>query len=115
MGQMDDVVDLSTLGGHGPVWGVATEDLNATLLRWGPDEGVAEHVNAERDVLVVVIEGGGVMSIDGRDFELLPDRAVIVRKGARRSVRAGSDGLRYLSVHLRREGLAIEPLGSIGA
>ncbi|MGH2849828.1 MAG: cupin domain-containing protein, partial [Solirubrobacteraceae bacterium] len=111
---VDEVVDLAGLDGFGPVWGVATEDLNATLLRWGPGEGVAEHVNAERDVLIVVIEGGGELSLDGTSVELVPDRAIVVRKGARRSVRAGDEGLRYLSVHLRRDGLAIEPLASGG-
>jgi quercetin dioxygenase-like cupin family protein len=109
-GDVDDVVDLATLDGRGPVWGVATEDLNATLLRWRPGEGVAEHVNAERDVLIVVIDGGGELLLDGTAIELVPDRAVVVRKGARRSMRAGDEGLRYLSVHMRRGGLTIEPL-----
>src|SRR6185312_474100 len=31
----------------GPVWGQASDDLNATLLEWPADEGPAEHVNAE--------------------------------------------------------------------
>jgi quercetin dioxygenase-like cupin family protein len=114
MDGVDDVVDLATLAGDGPVWGVATEDLNATLLHWGAGEGVAEHVNADRDVLIVVIEGGGGLSVDGTEVELVAHRAVVIRKGARRSVRAGSDGLRYLSVHLRREGLTIEPLRTGG-
>jgi mannose-6-phosphate isomerase-like protein (cupin superfamily) len=107
-----EVVDLAVLEGVGPVWGVATEDLNATLLRWGAGEGVDEHVNAERDVLIVVIEGAGTLVVDGDDVELRANVAVVVPKGSQRSVRAGDGGLRYLSVHLRREGLAIEPLGS---
>src|SRR5262245_42251088 len=38
----------------GPLWGLASQELNATLLEWGPGEGPAEIVNAERDVLVFV-------------------------------------------------------------
>ena len=48
---------------RGPVWGVAAEDLNATLLVWPPGEGPAEHVNEHRDVLVVVLAGGGTLTI----------------------------------------------------
>jgi len=41
------------LQGSGPVWGTASEDLNATLLSWQAGGGPPEHVNEERDVLVV--------------------------------------------------------------
>jgi len=34
-----DVVDLLALEGHGPAWGTASEELNATLLVWREGEG----------------------------------------------------------------------------
>jgi iron-sulfur cluster repair protein YtfE (RIC family) len=43
--------------GGGPVWGQASDELNATLLAWGAGEGPAEHVNDERDVLVFLVDG----------------------------------------------------------
>jgi quercetin dioxygenase-like cupin family protein len=101
-------VDLDGPEGHGPLWGLASEDLNATLLCWSGGDGVAEHVNTERDVLVVVIDGSGTLWIDAREHELVRHHAMLVPKGTRRSIRAGPDGLRYLSVHLRRGGLRIE-------
>ena len=62
---MNGVVDLTGLDGDGPLWGIASADLNATLLAWPAGHQVAEHVNAEVDVLVVVVAGTGTASVDG--------------------------------------------------
>lgn len=103
------LVDLDGLAGAGPVWGMASEDLNATVLCWAAGEGVSDHVNAERDVLLVVTAGSGVVAVDGRRYEVRRHSAMLVPKGCWRSIEAGAEGLRYLSVHLRRGGLQIEP------
>jgi mannose-6-phosphate isomerase-like protein (cupin superfamily) len=92
----------------GPVWGAATEDLNATLLVWPPGEGPAEHVNEHRDVLYVVLAGGGTLTVDGEPRELREGDALVVGKGAARALAAGPLGIRYLTAHLRREGLALK-------
>ncbi len=54
----------------GPVWGAASDDLNATLLEWPAGGGPAEHVNAERDVLYVVLAGTATLTVDGEPQEL---------------------------------------------
>jgi quercetin dioxygenase-like cupin family protein len=110
MAAMEEPVDLATQAGSGPLWGMASEDLNATLLSWSEGEGVAEQVNAERDILVVVLSGAGTLRAGGADHELGPQRAVLIPKGERWSITAHAGGLRYLSIHRRREGLQIEPL-----
>lgn len=92
----------------GPVWGQASDDLNATLLAWGAGEGPAEHVNDERDVLVFVVDGSATITIDEEARDLRPGDAVIVAKGRQRVITAGSGGVRYLSVHLRRGPLQIQ-------
>ena len=51
---------------RGPVWGAASEDLNATILVWPAGEGPREHVNESRDVLYVVVEGSVELTVDGR-------------------------------------------------
>ena len=58
-------VDLGAGSGPGPVWGAAGADLNATLLVWPPGHAMPEHVNEDRDVLVVVVAGSvfGVQAI----------------------------------------------------
>jgi quercetin dioxygenase-like cupin family protein len=95
-------------GTSGPIWGQASDDLNATLLAWSPGGGPAEHVNDQRDVLVFVVDGSVTLAIDGEERELGAGEAVIVGKGRRRSITAGRGGVRYLSVHLRRPPLEIE-------
>jgi quercetin dioxygenase-like cupin family protein len=103
----DGVVDLLGSTGTGPVWGMASADLNATLLAWPPGHEVVEHTNSEVDVLLVVLEGRGVATVDGDEHGLVPGSALLVEKGSSRAIRAGADGLRYLSVHKRRGPLQI--------
>jgi quercetin dioxygenase-like cupin family protein len=95
---------------RGPVWGAASEDLNATVLVWPAGEGPAEHVNESRDVLYVVVEGSVELTVDGEPNELRQGDALIVPKGARRALVAGPDGVRYATAHLRRPGLEVKPL-----
>lgn len=103
-------VDLAAGEGPGPVWGMASEDLNATLLAWPAGEGVVEHVNHERDVVLVVTEGSGTAWIDGAPFALAAPQAVVIAKGRSRRILAAEGGLRYVSIHLRRPALQIEDL-----
>jgi quercetin dioxygenase-like cupin family protein len=95
---------------RGPVWGAASEDLNATILAWPAGEGPAEHVNAERDVLYVCLAGAALLTAGAEERELSPGEALIVPKGSARKLVAGADGVRYLTAHLRRPPLAVRPL-----
>ena len=100
-------VDLLGPEGTGPLWGTASDDLNATLLVWPADHVVAEHVNPELDVLLVALEGDAVVTIDAEESRLAAGQALLVPKGAARAIRAGAAGVRYLSVHRRRGPLQI--------
>ena len=91
----------------GPVWGAASDDLNATLLEWSAGDGPAEHVNGERDVLYVVVAGSLALTVEGERTELAAGEAAIVEKGKRRELEAGPDGVRYATAHVRRGGLQI--------
>jgi quercetin dioxygenase-like cupin family protein len=101
------VVDLLRPAGSGPLWGTATDDLNATLLAWPAGGGPAEHVNHERDVLVVVLQGEAMIALDGAPHTVHAGEAVVLEKGRARSITAGPAGVRYLSVHRRRPPLQI--------
>ncbi|HEU6446386.1 MAG TPA: hemerythrin domain-containing protein [Gaiellaceae bacterium] len=94
-------------GRQGPIWGAESEDLNATLLAWSAGNGPSDHVNAERDVLVLVLDGSATVTLDGEERRLDPGEALIVAKGRSRRITAGPEGVRYLAVHLRRPGLQI--------
>jgi quercetin dioxygenase-like cupin family protein len=96
------VVDLLGPTGTGPLWGMASAELNATLLAWPPGHEVVEDAASVLDVLLVVLEGGGTARVDDREHELVPGSALLMERGRTRAIRAGSEGLRYLSVHRRR-------------
>ena len=106
--EREGAVDLLGSSGTGPLWGMASADLNATLLAWPPHHAVDEHVNAELDVLVIVLSGRGTAIVDGEPHELATGSAILLPRGALRSIQAGNTGLRYLSVHRRRGALQIE-------
>jgi hypothetical protein len=63
---VEGTVNLLADPGTGPLWGMASTDLNATLLAWPPPgHEVAAHVNGDLDVLVIVLDGCGGAIIDG--------------------------------------------------
>ena len=101
------VAELLRPKGTGPLWGLESSDLNATLLAWPPWHCVAEHINAELDVLVIVLEGGGAATVDQCPHTLTPTSALLIEKGSARTIRAGAEGIRYLTVHRRRGPLQI--------
>jgi quercetin dioxygenase-like cupin family protein len=104
------VVDLlAAAGPSGPLWGAETEDLNATLLAWGAGEGSPEHVNAERDVLLVVVAGSATVTLEGERHALGAGTLLVLPKGSTRAIASGPDGVRYLSVHRRRAPLQVAP------
>lgn len=103
------MVDVLTGTGTGPLWGMASRDLNATLLAWPPGHELAEDTNTEVDVLLIVLGGGGVVVVDQRKHTLAPGHVVLLEKGSSRRIRAGGDGLRYLSVHKRCRPLRVAP------
>ena len=107
--QPAEVVDLLGVEGIGPLWGIASAELNATLLSWPPGHEVAGDDPSELDVLLVVLEGGGTALVDGQEHRLVAGSALLVERGRRRALRAGGDGIRYLSVHRRRGPLQVAP------
>jgi quercetin dioxygenase-like cupin family protein len=81
---------------------------DATLLAWPPGHELVADTNSELDVLLIVLEGGGVATVDEQDHALIPGSAPLVEKGSSRAIRVGgSDGVRYVSVHRRRGPLQI--------
>jgi hypothetical protein len=106
LGERSPVVDLaSPTSGRGPHWGMRSIDLNATLLAWPAGAGVTAHRNKERDVLVVVLEGSAELTLDGVTHAIGAHELVLLPRESERALTAGSNGVRYLSIHLRREPL----------
>jgi quercetin dioxygenase-like cupin family protein len=104
--QSDGVVDLARpVSGRGPQWGMQSVELNATLLAWPPGEGFVEHRNDERDVLLVVLDGTAVVRLDATDHQLCDHQLLLLPRGSVRALTAGDGGVRYLSIHRRRDPL----------
>lgn len=100
-------VDLTSGDGRAVLWGEESSDLNVNLVSWPEGDGVGEHVNAEVDVLIVVVLGTMSVCIDGTAHTLTAPHAVVVPKGAARAITATAGGVRYVSAHRRRAPLGV--------
>ncbi|HEX5565888.1 MAG TPA: hypothetical protein VFY14_02925 [Streptomyces sp.] len=95
----------------GALWRLAERDrqLDANMVRLPPGAVVGEHVENDLDVLLVVVGGGGeIVDGAGRRQTLAPQAVVWLPRSSRRGLRAGPEGLVYLTVHRRRPGMGIK-------
>lgn len=93
----------------GSAWGIAGEELNATPVAWPAGRGTADQVAGVRELLLVVLAGAATVAVDADEHALSARDSVLIRRGARWRLTAGPEGVFYLSVHLRRGPLALEP------
>ncbi len=98
-----DLVHAGTASGV--QWSAETDDLDCNFVSWEGGEVIAAHVNAEVDVFIVILSGGGRLSVNEAWTELLPGTASLVPKNASRSIAAGDNGIAYITVHKRRRRL----------
>jgi len=99
-------------GPGGVVWALSGErQLEVNLVALGPDDAIAEHVNATVDVVVVVLDGTVTVAIDGVRRGLTYHDLLLVPRGAVRRLTAGATGARYLSIHVAQPGPTIRGTG----
>ncbi|CAG7647619.1 cupin domain-containing protein [Actinacidiphila bryophytorum] len=101
----------------GVLWKLAEpgRQLDANLVHLAPGEHIAAHAEPELDVLVLVVSGSGTLGAGPEDREPGPGELLPLGEGAlgwlprgsTREIRAGADGLDYLTVHTRRPGMQI--------
>ena len=104
-------VDAATIASTatGAVWGHAGEQLNVTVLSWPAGHVVDEHVNDEREVVLVGISGSGALAVEDVEHDLRAGIVLVVPRGARRTIRAGAVGIAYVSSHRARGLLQLTP------
>lgn len=102
-------VGLRSGRGTGPVWTVATAQLDVNLIDRPPGDSVAPHINEERDVVMIGISGEATVAIDGVEEQLDEGVLLLVPKGSERSLTAGPRGVRYLTIHGAAPGVRIGP------
>ena len=103
-------VDVTQLGGEvgGAIWSLPHDgDLDANVIRLDGGQEIGQHVNNEVDVFVVVWQGTGEVTIDGRVLRLRPGVATLIPRGASRTIRADHQGMSYFTVHRRRGPLTV--------
>ena len=104
--------DDTTAKGAGWKLRMAERDLDSTIIQLPPQGTIAAHAGPELDVLLVVLAGSGQLTTELNVVDLRPGALVWLPRHAQREFTAGDDGLRYLTVHHRREALPLLPLTS---
>lgn len=94
----------------GAVWRlqVRRRDLDSNVIALPPEQTIDAHQGPDLDVLVHVLAGSGWLGTEAGEIELRPGELIWLPRRSRRSFRAGSEGLRYLTVHQRRQALVLQ-------
>lgn len=97
--------------GTGAVWTLKARerDLDANIIALAPNGGIDAHTGADVDVLVHVLSGSGRLTTEQGQIDLAPGALLWLPKRSWRQIAAGPDGLRYLTVHQKREILPLIP------
>lgn len=93
----------------GSVWQLnpAARDLDANVIALPPGGVIGTHDGPDLDVLLHVIDGSGTLETESGELVLMPGAIAWLPRRSQRRIEAGSDGLRYLSVHHRKPALSI--------
>jgi uncharacterized protein (DUF2249 family) len=94
----------------GAVWRLEARerDLDSNVIALDPGGVIEAHTGPDLDVLIHVLAGGGALDTERSSIALEPGALVWLPRRAWRRFSAGTDGLRYLTVHRRREALVLE-------
>lgn len=102
--------DTTEADATGSLWKLQTgeRDLDAQIIELRPEGTIEAHTGPDFDVLVHVLAGGGNVATELGTVPLKPGTVLWLPRRSRRGFTAGAEGLRYLSVHRRRQGLLLE-------
>jgi mannose-6-phosphate isomerase-like protein (cupin superfamily) len=100
-----DFAGLSRRQEGRPVWSDVTEDLNLNLVVLRAGDTVETHTNREVDVLLVVVEGEGEVTVGPSKVRVRAGQGLVVPKGVSRSIVGVTDHFGYITCHKRRAGL----------
>lgn len=97
----------------GVVWKLDVQsreiDADVTSLSAGQDTGM--HVGPEIDALIHVLSGSGRLTTELGTIDLTSGALLWMPKRSRRQFIAGPDGLRYLTIHQKRQFLNLMAAG----
>lgn len=95
---------------RGAVWAlpVRDRDLDSNVIALPPGETIDSHVGADLGVVIHVLSGSGRLEGERNQIDLVPGALIWLPPRSQRSFVAGPDGLRYFTVHRRRQSLVID-------
>ncbi|MGW5917494.1 DUF2249 domain-containing protein [Nocardia fluminea] len=98
----------------GAVWTLPMRrrDLDSNIIRLAARGRIDAHTGPDLDVLIHVLDGTGTLTTEIGEIELTPGGLVWLPRRSRRAFTAGPDGLRYLTVHQRRQGFVLDPVSA---
>ena len=85
-------------------------DLDANIIGLAPGATIDAHNGPDLDVLIHVLGGSAQLTTERSVLHLRAGALVWLPRRSRRQFTAGPDGLRYLTVHQRRQALALTAL-----
>jgi uncharacterized protein (DUF2249 family)/quercetin dioxygenase-like cupin family protein len=95
----------------GAVWKLPMRqrDLDSNIIALPPGAAIGAHTGPDVDVLIYVLAGSGQLGteLDARPVALRGGSLIWLPRRSRRQFTAGPDGLRYLTVHQRRQALTL--------
>ena len=102
--------DPATTDVAGAAWKleIRQRDLDSNVIALPPGGGIDAHAGPDLDVLIHVLAGSGQLVTELTTINLTPGALVWMPRGSRRQFAAGADGLRYLTVHQRRQSLLLD-------
>lgn len=89
----------------GVVWKLEARerDLDSNVIALAPGGGISAHTGTDVDVLIHVLSGNGLLCTERGTIDLVPGALLWLARRSRRQFSAGPEGLRYLTVHQKRE------------
>ena len=94
---------------RGVIWKLQMRerDLDSNIIALGPGATIDAHTGPDVDVLIHVLAGSGQLTTELDTIALRPGSLTWLPRRSRRQFTAGPSGLRYLTVHQRRQALTL--------
>lgn len=98
----------------GAVWKLpmSRRDLDSNIIHLPAGEAIDAHAGPDLDVLIHVLHGTGRLDTELEPVGLAPGVLVWLPRLSRRQFTAGPEGLSYLTVHQRRQALALDTIST---
>lgn len=94
----------------GAAWKLQSRDrdLDSNIIVLPPGGTIDAHTGPALDVLIHVLAGSGHLATELDTIDLTPGALLWMPRHSQRQFTAGPDGLRYLTVHQRRQALVLD-------